>query len=100
MFIVGVIIFVTYYWLGTYFDAIPVARLPFQPMMISQMVTHRNLPGEDYGQCSMTFLFVLCSMSVRNQVQRAFGFTPASSNYLTPPPGANLFGIPLNPDEQ
>lgn len=47
------------------FDGRVVARLPFAPISWIQGLSHRNLPGEDYTECSFIFLYILCTMSIR-----------------------------------
>lgn len=47
------------------FDGRIVARLPFVPISWIQGLSHRNLPGNDYTECSFIFLYILCTMSIR-----------------------------------
>lgn len=47
------------------FDGRVVARLPFVPISWIQGLSHRNLPGDDYTECSFIFLYILCTMSIR-----------------------------------
>lgn len=47
------------------FDGRVVARLPFVPISWIQGLSHRNLPGNDYTECSFIFLYILCTMSIR-----------------------------------
>jgi len=47
------------------FDGRVVAKLPFVPISWLQNISHRNLPGEDYTDCSFIFLYILCTMSIR-----------------------------------
>jgi hypothetical protein len=61
------------------FDGIPVAKLPFEPFGIFTPVSHRGLAGEDYTQCSCAFLYTLCAMSIRPNLQKALGFGPPTS---------------------
>ena len=52
------------------FDGRVVAKLPFVPISWFQNLSHRNLPGSDYTDCSFIFLYILCTMSIR-QVSNA-----------------------------
>ncbi|PAA63513.1 hypothetical protein BOX15_Mlig007528g1, partial [Macrostomum lignano] len=61
------------------FDGRVVAKLPFVPVSLLQGISHRNLLGEDYSDCSFTFLYVICTMSVRQNVQKLLGFAPSRS---------------------
>lgn len=47
------------------FDGRVVAKLPFEPFGIVQSVSHRNLMGKDVTDCSFLFLYILCTMSIR-----------------------------------
>lgn len=47
------------------FDGRVVARLPFTPIPWVQGLSHRNLSGENYTECSFIFLYLLCTMSIR-----------------------------------
>ena len=47
------------------FDGRVVAKLPFIPLSYIQGLSHRNLLGEDYTDCSFIFLYILCTMSIR-----------------------------------
>lgn len=42
-----------------------VAKLPFVPIGLVQGLSHRNLVGDDLTDCSFIFLYVLCTMSIR-----------------------------------
>lgn len=54
------------------FDGRVVAKLPFVPLSYIQGLSHRNLLGEDYTDCSFIFLYILCTMSIR-QVMFIYG---------------------------
>ena len=47
------------------FDGRVVAHLPFTPISWLQGISHRNLLGKDYTECSFIFLYILCTMSIR-----------------------------------
>jgi len=59
------------------FDGRVVAKLPFTPISWLQNISHRNLNGEDYTDCSFIFLYILCTMSIRQNVQKMLGFAPS-----------------------
>ncbi|KAL1429178.1 hypothetical protein MTO96_016515 [Rhipicephalus appendiculatus] len=59
------------------FDGRVVAKLPFVPISWIQSLSHRNLPGEDYTDCSFIFLYILCTMSIRQNTQKLLGFAPS-----------------------
>ncbi|XP_046482480.1 calcium load-activated calcium channel isoform X1 [Neodiprion pinetum] len=74
------------------FDGRVVARLPFTPISWIQGLSHRNLPGDDYMECSFIFLYILCTMSIRQNIQKLLGFAPSrtaskqSGSIFGPPP--------------
>jgi len=76
------------------FDGRIVAKLPFVPIGFLQGISHRNLPGTDYSDCSFIFLYILCTMAIRQNVQKLLGFAPSrqvakqSGNLFGPPPAS------------
>jgi len=52
------------------------ALLPFEPFSLLTKVTHRNLPSNNYQQCSMTFILIISSMSIRTNLKKWLGFAP------------------------
>ncbi|CAH1272440.1 calcium load-activated calcium channel [Branchiostoma floridae] len=74
------------------FDGRVVAKLPFLPFSLLQGLSHRNLMGEDYTDCSFIFLYILCTMSIRQNIQKMLGFAPSraankqAGGFLGPPP--------------
>ncbi|XP_007893826.1 calcium load-activated calcium channel [Callorhinchus milii] len=79
------------------FDGRVVARLPFVPLSYIQGLSHRNLLGEDYTDCSFIFLYILCTMSIRQNIQKLLGLAPSraatkqAGGFLGPPPQASKF---------
>ncbi|XP_055332280.1 calcium load-activated calcium channel-like [Paramacrobiotus metropolitanus] len=72
------------------FEGKVVAKLPFIPFGLFQGLSHRNLLGSDYTDCSYLFLYILCTMSIRQNLQKILGFAPARSSnqnagFFTPP---------------
>ncbi|XP_037958651.1 calcium load-activated calcium channel [Teleopsis dalmanni] len=59
------------------FDGRVVAQLPFTPISWIQGLSHRNLTGDDYTDCSFIFLYILCTMSIRQNIQKLLGFAPS-----------------------
>ncbi|MBN3279205.1 TMCO1 protein, partial [Polyodon spathula] len=54
------------------FDGRVVAKLPFVPLSYIQGLSHRNLLGDDYTDCSFIFLYILCTMSIRQNEKGCF----------------------------
>ncbi|KAJ8038519.1 Calcium load-activated calcium channel [Holothuria leucospilota] len=59
------------------FDGRVVAKLPFVPISWIHGLSHRNLMGNDYTECSFIFLYILCTMSIRQNIQKLLGFAPS-----------------------
>lgn len=51
-----------------------VASLPFNPIGIFKNLTHSDLEGENYTQCSVAFLYLLTLLSLRNSIRKMIGF--------------------------
>ncbi|KAG7264834.1 hypothetical protein CRUP_001478 [Coryphaenoides rupestris] len=82
---------------STSFDGRVVAKLPFTPISYIQGLSHRNLLGEDFTDCSFIFLYILCTMSIRQNIQKMLGLAPSraatkqAGGFLGPPPQAAKF---------
>lgn len=50
------------------------ARLPFKPIGLFQNLTHNDLEGDDFTQCSVAFLYLLTLLSLRNSIRKLLGF--------------------------
>eukprot|EP00794_Sanderia_malayensis_P015834 gene15834-17430_t len=76
------------------FDGRIVAKLPFVPISLLQGLSHRNIRGEDYTDCSFIFFYILCTMSIRQNIQKILGFAPSRAvskvggGLFSPPQGA------------
>lgn len=83
---------VTFFYIKSSYDGMVVARLPFQPFGFVRSLSHRNIEGDDFCECGVIFVYVLCSMSIKPTLQRMLGQT-------TPPPQMpkTIFGMPTNP---
>lgn len=79
-------------FLNSLFDGKAVAKIPFVPIKLLQKMSHRNLPGDDMTDCSMAFLYLLCSISIRTNLQKFLGFAP--------PRGAPNMGLFPMPDQK
>ncbi|CAN0022798.1 unnamed protein product [Pylaiella littoralis] len=55
------------------FAGIVVAKLPFVPYSLVQMVSHRMLEGEDPTDCSVAFIFALCQAGVKGNITKLVG---------------------------
>eukprot|EP01102_Stenamoeba_stenopodia_P018823 TRINITY_DN6969_c0_g1_i4.p1 TRINITY_DN6969_c0_g1~~TRINITY_DN6969_c0_g1_i4.p1 ORF type:complete len:172 (-),score=39.75 TRINITY_DN6969_c0_g1_i4:37-552(-) len=74
-------------FLNSIFEGHVVARLPFEPISFVRGLTHRGLPGNDFYECSMTFIYVMASMSFRSNLQKWLGWLPRTANtsFFQPP---------------
>ncbi|XP_051178632.1 uncharacterized protein [Lolium perenne] len=89
--VVAAVLFVVFGLLNSLFEGRAVAKLPFAPVPLVQRMSHRGLPGNDPTDCAMVFLYFLCSMSIRTNLQKLLGFTPPRAAAGA---GPGLFGMP------
>ncbi|KAK6126841.1 hypothetical protein DH2020_039402 [Rehmannia glutinosa] len=87
--VVAVILFMVFGLLNSLFEGKPVAKIPFVPIRLVQKMSHRGLPGDDMTDCSMAFLYLLCSISIRTNLQKFLGFSPPRGAA-----GAGFFPMP------
>ena len=72
MFVVGLFMLTFVTTLNKSYAGSVVARLPFTPPSIFKNITHYGIPGSDYTECSITFAFLLCNMSVATYLKKLF----------------------------
>ncbi|KAE8688899.1 Detected protein of unknown function [Hibiscus syriacus] len=87
--VVALVLIVVFGFLNSLFEGKVVAKLPFKPIGIVMKMSHRGLKGEDSTDCSMVFLYFLCSISIRTNLQKFLGFSPPRGAA-----GAGLFPMP------
>ena len=58
------------------YEGMVLARLPFVPFSFVQSVSHRGMPGVDMQDCGMMFVYMLCSMAIKPNLQKLLGHTP------------------------
>ncbi|KAL6133817.1 hypothetical protein ACLB2K_066050 [Fragaria x ananassa] len=74
--VVALVLFVVFGLLNSLFEGKAVAKLPFKPFGLVMKMSHRGLQGDDPTDCSMAFLYFLCSISIRTNLQKFLGFSP------------------------
>nr|CAD1832873.1 unnamed protein product [Ananas comosus var. bracteatus] len=89
--VVAAVLFVVFGLLNSLFEGRAVAKLPFAPVPLVLKMSHRGLPGADPTDCSMPFLYFLCSISIRTNLQKLLGFAPPRGAAAA---GGGLFPIP------
>ncbi|KAG0557137.1 hypothetical protein M758_11G101200 [Ceratodon purpureus] len=87
--VVAVVLIVVFSLLSSLFEGKAVAKLPFAPIPLVQKMSHRGLPGDDATDCAMVFLYFLCSVSIRSNLQKLLGFSPPRGAA-----GQGMFAIP------
>lgn len=87
--VVALVLFMVFGLLNSLFEGKPVAKVPFVPISLVQKMSHRGLPGHDMTDCSMAFLYFLCSISIRTNLQKFLGFAPPRGAA-----GSGLFPMP------
>ena len=88
----AVMLMLTFWSLKSKYEGIVLARLPFEPFSIVRGLSHRGLEGEDFRECGVIFVYVLCCMAIKPNLQRVLGQTPLKHSLPK-----HIFGIPTNP---
>ncbi|KAK4524680.1 hypothetical protein GAYE_SCF05G2583 [Galdieria yellowstonensis] len=73
---ISALYFLFYRFLNALFQRQVMARLPFVPIKWLWGMTHRNLEGDDYRDCSFVFLYTLASMFLKAILSKAMGTAP------------------------
>jgi len=84
VFAVGVSLIGLFGLLSSNFDGKVIAKLPFEPFGFLTGITHRNLPGNDYTDCSFIFIYILSSMGIRANLQKLLGIQPTDLKQANP----------------
>jgi len=79
--LIGVFMVIMISALGTEFQGVVVARLPFEPFFLIKGISHRGLQGDDMTECSYMLLYIMISYIIRTNIQKLFGFEPPRSHY-------------------
>ncbi|XP_030457862.1 uncharacterized protein LOC115678617 [Syzygium oleosum] len=90
--VVALVLVVVFALLNSLFEGKAVAKLPFTPFGLVMKMSHRGLQGSDATDCSMAFLYFLCSISIRTNLQKFLGFSPprGASGGLFPMPDPKM----------
>ena len=70
MLIIGIFMLTFVTTLNRTYAGSVVARLPFEPPGVFKTMTHYGISGNDYKDCSMTFAFLLCNISIAQYVKK------------------------------
>jgi Integral membrane protein EMC3/TMCO1-like len=63
----------TLFTLKASYDSVVLARLPFMPFSFITGITHRNLPGDDMRDAGILFIYALCSLAIKPNLQKLLG---------------------------
>ncbi len=74
--VLGVAMFGVFSLLGSIFEDRPVAKLPFTPFGLLGTLSHRGITNNDMRLSSYTFIYVLCSFSLRTCIQKFMNLVP------------------------
>ena len=88
----SIIFMTTLYFVKREYEGSVVAKLPFIPFSFITGISHRGLDDEDMTNCSFIFLYVICSMAIRQNTKKLLGFAPKGEEQPFP------FAMP-DPDE-
>jgi hypothetical protein len=85
--LIGIFMLLFVNFLGTHFQGQVVAKLPFVPFSLIQGITHRNIDGTDFTDCSYLFIYILSAFLWRSNIKKLMGFELNA-------PGMSLFEPP------
>ncbi|KAJ3672849.1 hypothetical protein LUZ60_006223 [Juncus effusus] len=88
--VVAGVLIVVFGLLNSMFEGRVIAKLPFEPFPLVRKMSHRGIHGSDWTDCSMVFLYFLCSISIRTNLQKFLGFAPPRGA----PAGGGFFPMP------
>jgi len=71
--IIGIMMIAVLNLVGTHFQGLIVAKLPFEPFGLIQGITHRNIEGTDFTDCAYLFVYILSTFVIRNNIKKIFG---------------------------
>ena len=96
----GVTLFSLYSLLSNVYDGVVVAKLPFVPYQFVKRLSHRSLAidaasddddAEDVQtDCAMSFIYALCAMAFRVNLQKLLGTSPPTGNAFALAAGEEL----------
>jgi len=72
----SVALLILYTLTSKHFSGRIVAKLPFEAPWIIKGATQRGINSGDLTDCSMTYIYVVCSAGLRPNIQKLLGFTP------------------------
>ena len=73
--LVGAVLLLAFLILNQMYNGRVVGTLPYEPVSWVSGVTQRNLRSGEITDCSVTFIYILCSMSIRPSLQRTCGWS-------------------------
>ncbi len=85
--LIGLIMIGAINTIGTYFQGIVVAILPFEPFSLLKTMTHRNIAGEDFTQAAYLPIYIIGAFIWRSNLKKILGFEPpkAAVTFFDPP---------------
>lgn len=60
--------------IGTYFEGVVIAMLPFEPFSLFRGMFHRNIAGEDYTQAAYLPIYIMVAFIWRSNLKKIYGF--------------------------
>lgn len=77
----GISFFFLYRMVAAAWTGRVVARLPFIPVSMVQSLSFRGLEGDDTTLCAFGFIYTLCTIGVKANIPKLFGFVSPKSAY-------------------
>lgn len=85
--IIGFVMIGVINMIGTYFQGIIVASLPFEPFAFFKGIFHRNIEGEDFTQAAYLPIYIMTAFIWRANLKKVLGFEApkAAVTFFDPP---------------
>lgn len=85
--LIGVVMIGVINMVGTHFQGMVVAMLPFEPFSLLRGMFHRNIEGEDYTQAAYLPIYIMTAFIWRANLKKILGFEApkAAVSFFDPP---------------
>ena len=67
-----------------------VAQLPFEPIVPFSKLTHSGLEGDNFRECSISFIYVLSNLTIGNYIKKLMALE--GERVAMPMPGGSPWG--------
>ena len=91
----GLVMVVLVTTLNNAYEGVVAGMLPFEPVALVRNITHRNIFGTNWYECSVLYFYIVSSMAIRPTMQKIFGSGPKRGQSMLPD-----WALPPEEDDQ